>query len=109
MAGVPLPGRDVPDSVIVKIPSPEPGAQALGQMLQLFEREHRFYTEIAPTIDVRVPACHVAIDGGEGRYVLVLEGVAARETPDKLLGSSRQRADQAIDWLSSFHASTWDL
>jgi len=109
IARVTLTGREVPASVIVKIPSPDPGAQALGQMLQLFEREHRFYAEIAPTIDVRVPRCHLALDGGEGRYVLVLEDVGHLETPDQLEGTSRVRAEQAIDWLSSFHARTWDL
>src|SRR5204862_400530 len=41
IARVTLTAEDVPASVIVKIPSPDPGAQALGRMLQLFERAHR--------------------------------------------------------------------
>ncbi|MEA3054604.1 MAG: hypothetical protein QOD30_36, partial [Actinomycetota bacterium] len=100
---------DVPTSVIVKIPSPDPGAQALGQMLQLFEREHRFYTEIAPTIDVRVPGCFAAARGGDARYVIVLEDIGHLETPDQLDGTSRERAEQTIDWLAAFHGTTWDV
>lgn len=44
---VSLRGSGVPSSVIVKLPTADPGGQMIGQMMRVWEREHRFYTEVA--------------------------------------------------------------
>ncbi|NBR68486.1 MAG: hypothetical protein EBT79_14665, partial [Actinobacteria bacterium] len=49
---------DTGPSVIVKMPTADPGGLMIGQMMRVWEREHRFYTEIAPRLEgIRVPRC----------------------------------------------------
>lgn len=54
----PQPGR--PDRVIVKLPGADPGNRASGQILGLYEREARFYLELAERLPVRTPRCYHA-------------------------------------------------
>ena len=57
-----------PKSVIVKLPTTEPGARALGNMYGLYEREVRFYSDIAPRAGVTVPRSYLAAwDAGAGQ------------------------------------------
>ncbi len=50
------PDAAAPTSVIVKLPTADPGGQVIGQMMRVWEREHHFYRELAPQIGIRVPA-----------------------------------------------------
>ena len=48
-----------PESLILKLPTADPGGRAIGEMMRVWEREHRFYSEVAPSISVRVPRAYV--------------------------------------------------
>ena len=62
-------------SVIVKLPTLDPGGRNVGMMMGVWEREARFYEEVAPLLGVRVPQVHVnRAEGGD--YVLVMEDLA---------------------------------
>jgi hypothetical protein len=50
----------VAQRVVVKLPSNDPVARASAQLLGLYEREARFYTELAPALPVRTPHCFFA-------------------------------------------------
>lgn len=104
--GDPPAGR--PTSVIGKLPSTEPGAVALGQLLRLWEREARFYRDVAPTLPVRTAQCFYA-DGyaEDGRWSLVLEDLSFARCGDQVAGTSGDDADRAVDWLAAFHATWW--
>ena len=97
-----------PASVIGKIPSDEPGAIALGQLLRLWEREARFYRDVAPTLPVRTARCYYA-DGyaDEGLWALLLEDLAFARVGDQVAGASPEDAERAVDWLAAFHAVWW--
>jgi hypothetical protein len=47
-------------SVIVKIPTHAPQNKAIGMAFRFYEREIRFYRELAPSAKVRVPRCWYA-------------------------------------------------
>lgn len=53
---------------------PKPGS--IPALLGMFERELRFYREVAPHLGVRVPACYEAAET-EGGYRLVLEDLSS--------------------------------
>jgi len=56
-----------PERVIVKLPGADPGNRASGQMLGLYEREVRFYLELAGEVPVRTPRCfHAAFEPDPG-------------------------------------------
>ena len=56
---------DAPTSVVVKLPTADPGGRAVGQMMGLYERESRFYAELADTVngDFRLDNMFFGSDG----------------------------------------------
>jgi hypothetical protein len=103
-------GEDAPGSVVVKLPSALPDNRALGQVLGLYETEHRFYEGLAGEVGVRTP--HVWFTGAEpeaARYVLVLEDLGGHERHDQFDGAPIELAEAMIDALASMHARYWGL
>lgn len=102
LARVRLVSRDVPASLIVKIPSADPGAQMIGGMMRVWEREHRFYTDIAPNMrSVSIPHC---IHSGVDPFVLVLEDLAPARAGDQVEGPTQSQARAVIDAAAALHA-----
>lgn len=102
LARVRMVSRDTSTSVIVKMPSSDPGAQMIGGMMRVWEREHRFYTEIAPGLrSVRIPKC---IHSGVDPYVLVLEDLAPDAPGDQVVGPTAGQARTVIDAAAALHA-----
>ncbi len=61
-----------------------PGPGSIPALLGMFERELRFYREVAPNVGVRVPACYQAEETASG-YRLVLEDLSTwREGADPM-------------------------
>lgn len=106
LARVHLQGSGVPSSVIVKLPTADPGGQVIGQMMRVWEREHRFYTEIAPRITgIRLAEClHSQTDP----FVLVLEDLHPRRPGDQVAGPTPDQARTAIDTAATLHSAWFD-
>ena len=99
-------GASGPSSMVAKIPTDDPGSVAIGQLLQVWEREARFYLELAPGLPVRTPACYYA--GGDhesGIFALLLEDLSPYDGGDQIVGATPAQTDAAIDWLARFHAA----
>jgi hypothetical protein len=95
----------VPRSVIVKLPTAEPGARAIGEMMRVWEREHCFYRDVAADLTIRVPRAYVnTIDPP----CLVLEDLAPAVPGDHLAGATRDQAERSIDTLSRHHAAWFE-
>lgn len=100
---------DGPSSVVVKVPSPEETSRSTGIGLRNYEREVRFYCELAPTVDIRIAHCHLAEwDPSDGSFVLVLEDLAPGEQGDQLTGCSVEQARTAVVELARLHGPRWD-
>src|SRR5438067_3785252 len=98
-----------PITLIAKFPSPDPGARQIGQMYGLYEREVRFYRDLRDDVGVRTPRCYYsAMDVDNGRYVLLLEDLAALGTiGDQVAGCSSEHAMLAVDELAKLHGTLW--
>ncbi|MEM1335844.1 MAG: phosphotransferase [Actinomycetota bacterium] len=103
--GVTSADPSVPTSVILKLPTVDPGGRAIGEMMRVWEREHRFYAEIAPSVSVRVPRAYVN-DGDPP--CLVLEDLAPATPGDHVAGATLDQAERAIDVLARHHASWFE-
>ncbi len=102
------PAPDAPASVVGKFPSPEPESRAAAKAFRTYEREVRFYQEIAETVDIRIPACYLAdIDLDTGDYVLLLEDLRPAVQGDQLAGCGLDEAMLAMDQLAGLHAPRW--
>lgn len=99
----------VPPSVVVKMASPDPVSRATGMALRNYEREVRFYNEVAATLDVRVPACWFADWNPEGGdIVIVLEDMSPAEQGDQIRGCGLEQAESAVRELARMHGPRWN-
>lgn len=100
----------VPPTLIAKFPSPAPGARAIGKLYGAYEREVRFYSEIAQDIGLRAPQCYFSgMDADADRYFLLLEDLAtAGRIGDQVAGCSEAEAMMVVGELAGFHAAWWN-
>jgi hypothetical protein len=107
-----LTGAGVPASVFVKMPAQTAATRLMGELGRLADTEVRFYRELSGHLD-DVPACHGAVfDPLTGRFVLVLEdlaadGTASCEFPDTLHPLDPDRAALIVELLARVHATFW--
>jgi len=96
-------------SLIAKVPTLEEGARFVGQLIGLYEKEHRFYSEVAPEIRIPIPEALVNLgDKATGDYVLVLEDLAPMRPGDQLAGCTPTEASQALATLAKLHSRWWN-
>ncbi|KAA0108537.1 phosphotransferase [Mycolicibacterium sp. P9-22] len=107
-----LTGAGVPASVFVKMPAQTAATRLMGELGRLADTEVRFYRELSGHLD-DVPLCHGAVfDPLTGRFVLVLEdlaadGTASCEFPDTLHPLDTDRAALIVELLARVHATFW--
>lgn len=99
-------GQDVPQRLLAKLP---PADRATRDMLAgTYRGEVRFYREIAPTVDIRVPACHFGEASPDtGDFVLLLEDLAPAEQGDQIAGCTPTQAHDAVANLAGLHGPRW--
>ena len=92
-----------PASVIVKLPTSDPGGLFIGEMMRVWEREHCFYRDVAPHMEIRIPAALVNLADPP---CLVLEDLAPAVVGDHVAGATLSQAERSMDALALHHA-TW--
>jgi hypothetical protein len=98
-----------PGSVILKIPSQFPENRAIGDHFNFYEREGRFYHEIAGKLPVRVPACYWNhLDVSSNTFGLVLEDLSNRVSISQIAGANPVRAGEALTSLAALHGAWWN-
>jgi len=102
-------GPDAPPTVMAKLPSIDAGSRAAGTTLGIYEAEVRFYQQIAPTVDIRVPRLYWAdIESSTGRFTLLLEDLSASGAPgDMIAGGTLEQATRALHALVGLQAPRW--
>lgn len=99
---------DVPASVVVKLPSPGDESRAAGIAHRTYEREAKFYMQLAETVDVRRPQCHwVEFDESSHDFVLVLEDLSPAVPGNQITGCSVDEAARAVVELAKLHGPRW--
>ncbi|MGB8651315.1 MAG: phosphotransferase [Mycobacteriales bacterium] len=98
-----------PASVVVKLASTDPSSRATGLALRAYEVEVSFYRTVASTLQVRVPACHLAeVDVDTGWFTLLLEDMAPATQGDHFAGVDADAAALAMVELAGLHGPRWD-
>jgi Ser/Thr protein kinase RdoA (MazF antagonist) len=105
-----LTGKDVPESVFVKIAAKTAATRLMGEIGRLGETEVRFYSQLAPQVTGVPDAYGAAFDTWTGRYLLVLEDLPPEscEFPDTLHPLSADQAGLVVELLADLHATFWD-
>jgi aminoglycoside phosphotransferase (APT) family kinase protein len=98
-------GGDGPNSVVLKVAATDPTSRQTGLALGLYEREVRFYTDIAPGIDGPIAPCHHAAFNSEtGAFHLLLGDAGPAVVGDEIRGATVEQATLALSELGHVHA-----
>jgi hypothetical protein len=102
-----------PARVVAKFATSVPEIRTMMHPTRVFEREHRFYEQLASETPVRTPdvyhvTCDVSDDPMGERYLLLLEDLSGLELGDQLAGVSPERAEAALVGLARHHARFWN-
>ncbi|ORA85426.1 ecdysteroid 22-kinase family protein [Mycobacterium malmoense] len=105
-----LTGKNVPESVFVKIAAKTAATRLMGELGRLGHTEVRFYSQLAPQLTGVPDAYGAAFDAWTGRYLLVLEDLPAEscEFPDTLHPLSPDQASLVVELLADLHAAFWN-
>ncbi|MHB8234098.1 MAG: phosphotransferase family protein, partial [Solirubrobacteraceae bacterium] len=103
------PAHGGPPTVVLKLAAEDAGSRATGVGLGIYEREVRFYNELAPRIGGPLADCSFAdYDETEGRFTLLLQDVAPATVGDQIAGCSQAQARAAVEALARLHAPVLD-
>ena len=95
-----------PNSVVLKVAATDPVSRQTGLALGLYEREVRFYTDIAPGLDGPIAPCHdAAFDAETGAFHLLLGDAGPAVVGDEIRGATVEQAMLALSELGRVHAS----
>jgi hypothetical protein len=95
-----------PPSLVAKFPTADPHVRAILNRHGIYEREIRFYKDVAPAGGLRTPrAYYGAFDRATGASVLLLEDLAHARVGDTTAGGSPEDVVCVIRHLATFHAA----
>jgi hypothetical protein len=90
-----------PDSVVLKVAATDPVSRQTGGGLGLYEREVRFYTDIAPHLRGPLAPCyHAAFDAAAGFFDVLLGDARPAVVGDEIRGATSTQAHLAVTELA---------
>jgi hypothetical protein len=95
-----------PTSLFVKLASPDAAHREMIGASAMGEREARFYVDVAPSVDLRVPRSYYAASADDGSFAVLLEDLADEGCAfsDGTWGVTADAAATALEELARFHA-----
>lgn len=97
-----------PPSLIAKLHASNPDVRELCAVYGFYERETRFYREVASTIELRTPEHYFsAFDGASGDCVILMEDLAPARSPDQVAGLTLAELSAAVDGIATLHGRWW--
>ncbi len=90
-----------PGSVVLKVAASDPTSRQTGLALGLYEREVRFYRDIAPRLGGPIAPCyHAGIDTTTGAFDLLLGDAGPAAVGDELAGATVEQAHLGVAELA---------
>ena len=100
---------ELPKTMIVKMPTTFRTALAIALQYNIYEKEIRFYSEVAPKSPVRVPGLiYSDYNSEDKKYILILEDCSCYNMVDQIEGLNYEQTKLAINSLVDFQARWWD-
>ncbi len=93
-----------PESVVLKVAASDPVSRQTGSALGLYEREVRFYGDIAPRLGGPIAPCyHAAVDTATGVFDLLLGDAGPAVVGDEIAGATTEQARLGVVELGRLH------
>lgn len=97
-------GSSGPETVVLKVAASDPSSRQTGLALGLYEREVRFYSDIAPRLGALLTPCYSsAFDPGTGAFHLLLGDAGPAVVGDEIRGATVDQATLALRQLGRVH------
>lgn len=94
-----------PASVVLKVAATDPTSRQTGLALGLYEREVKFYADVAPSLGGPIAECyHSSYDPQTGIFALLLDDAAPAEVGNEIRGATLADATLALTELGRLHA-----
>src|SRR5262245_44216404 len=98
-----------PATVVVKLPVSIKAGSDVAESLHAYEREIRFYREVAPRTPIRVPRVFAMImEPADGIFIIVMEDLTGLTVGDQVKGMSRAQVLAAARTIAPLHARWWN-
>lgn len=93
-----------PESVVLKVAASDPMSRQTGSALGLYEREVRFYGDVAPRLGGPIAPCyHAAVDTATGVFDLLLGDAGPAVVGDEIAGATTEQARIGVVELGRLH------
>lgn len=99
--------KNAPKSVVVKIEPESDTLHRFGDELNAFQREIRFYKEVAGNAPIRLPILYFSIDEPPA-YSMVMEDLSSYTPGDQVIGMHREQVMATVEILAKLQARYWD-
>src|SRR5262245_61616070 len=98
-----------PATVVVKLPASIKACMDFAVSTNAYEREIRFYREVAPCTPIRVPRMFATImEPADNAFILVMEDLKDLAAGDQVCGMSRAQVLAAVQTIAPLHALWWN-
>ncbi len=98
-----------PASLVIKLPSTAPDSATFAESTHIYEREIRFYREVAPITPIRVPRVYATfLEPSDGTFILVMEDLGRLKLGDQVAGLSYDQVLSAARTIAPLHAKWWN-
>src|ERR1700756_3613847 len=89
-----------PASVVLKVAASDPVSRQTGVALGLYEREVRFYADVAPRLVGPIARCyHASFEHDTGTFAVLLGDAGPAEVGNEIEGTTVERARLAVSEL----------
>lgn len=103
-----LTGKDVPATLVAKLPSNDDLSRTTGKAHLTYLRESRFYQQFAGRKPMAVPDhLYIAFDDDSHDFTLIMRDLPTHVQGNQLAEPNRKEALLAVDAAASIHAAWW--
>lgn len=99
--------KGAPKSVVVKIEPESDTLHRFGDELNAFQREIRFYKEVASNVPIRLPILYFSVDEPPA-YSMVMEDLSSYTPGDQVIGMHRGQVMATVEILAKLQAKYWN-
>jgi hypothetical protein len=99
--------KDAPRSVVVKIEPESDNFHRFGDELNAFQREIRFYKEVASNVPIRLPILYFSVDEPPA-YSMVMEDLSSYTPGDQVIGMHSEQVMATVEILAKLQARYWN-
>jgi len=98
---------NAPKSVVVKIEPESKVQQDIGYKLHAFQREIRFYKEVAKNTPIRLPILYFSVDEPPA-YSIVMEDLSSFTPGDQVIGMGENLVLSTVEALARLQSKYWN-